>query len=66
MKYLEWKPTPLELIEDNHFLRLLEHGVQIRTFEVDQAKISVDTQEDLEEVRLLMEKDKLKDKYKND
>ena len=66
LKYLEWKPTPLELIEDNHFLRLLEHGVQIRTFEVDQAKISVDTQEDLEEVRLLMEKDKLKDKYIND
>lgn len=66
LKYLEWEPTPLELIEDNHFLRLLEHGVQIRTIEVDQAKISVDTQEDLEEVRLLMEKDKLKDKYKND
>ncbi len=66
LKYLEWKQTPLELIEDNHFLRLLEHGVPIRTFEVGQAKISVDTQEDLEEVRLLMEKDKIMDKYKND
>jgi 3-deoxy-manno-octulosonate cytidylyltransferase (CMP-KDO synthetase) len=66
LKYLEWKQTPLELIEDNHFLRLLEHGVPIRTFEVNQAKISVDTQEDLEEVRLLMEKDKIMDKYKND
>jgi 3-deoxy-manno-octulosonate cytidylyltransferase (CMP-KDO synthetase) len=62
-KYLEWEPTPLELIEDNHFLRLTENGIKIKTVEVDEAKISVDTPEDLEEVRSLMEKDKIKERY---
>ena len=64
-KYLDWEPTPLELIEDNHFLRLLEHGIPIKTLKVEEAKISVDTKEDLEEVRILMEKDKLFSSYKN-
>ena len=64
-KYLDWDPTPLELIEDNHFLRLLEHGISIKTFEVKEAKISVDTQEDLEEVRKLMEEDQIKNSYIN-
>ena len=64
-KYLEWDPSPLELIEDNHFLRLLENGIQIKTFEVEEAKISVDTQEDLEEVRRLMQKDRILRSYLN-
>ena len=58
-KYLEWGPSPLEIIEDNHFLRLMENGIAIRAIEIDDAKISVDTPEDLEEVRALMNKDKL-------
>ena len=62
-KYLEWEPTPLEILEDNHFLRLIEHGVKIKAVEVNDAKISVDTQADLIEVRKLMETDSLKDKY---
>ena len=62
-KYLIWEPTPLELIEDNHFLRLIEHGVKIKAVEVDDAKISVDTEEDLIEVRSLMQSDKIKDSY---
>ena len=62
-KYLEWEPTPLETYESNHFLRLIEHGVKIKTVEVKDAKISVDTQADLIEVRKLMETDRLKDKY---
>ena len=62
-KYLEWEPTPLEILEDNHFLRLIEHGVKIKAVEVNDAKISVDTQADLIEVRKLMETDRLKDKY---
>jgi CMP-2-keto-3-deoxyoctulosonic acid synthetase len=62
-KYLEWKQTPLEIIEDNHFLRLTENGVKIRLVEIDQAKISVDTAEDLEEVRLLMKEDRLIEEY---
>jgi len=62
-KYLQWKPTPLELLEDNHFLRLLEHGVNMKAVEVSDARISVDTQEDLLEVRKLMETDELVNKY---
>jgi len=62
-KYLVWKPTPLEVLENNHFLRLIEHGVKIKAVGVNDAKISVDTQEDLNEVRALMEIDKLKNNY---
>ncbi len=62
-KYLEWEPTPLELIEDNHFLRLIEHGVKINAVKVNDAKISVDTKEDLQEVIQLMKTDKLKSTY---
>ena len=62
-KYLEWEPTPLEILEDNHFLRLIEHNIKMKAVEVSEAKISVDTQDDLDEVRKLMEKDKIKDNY---
>ena len=65
-KYLEWEQTPLELIEDNHFLRLTEHGIKIRTVEVSNAKISVDTKEDLEEVITLMKQDELMKEYIDD
>ena len=61
--YLKWPESPLEKIEDNHFLRLIENGVKMRSVEVEGAKISVDTKEDLEEVRVLMEFDKIKEKY---
>jgi CMP-2-keto-3-deoxyoctulosonic acid synthetase len=62
-KYLVWDPTPLELMEDNHFLRILEHGVKMKAVEIDNAKISVDTKEDLEEIRGLMKKDELRFEY---
>ena len=62
-KYLEWEPTPLELLEDNHFLRLLEHGIKIKAIEVSDAHISVDTQKDLDIVNELMKKDLLKNQY---
>lgn len=63
MKYLEWEPSPLEIIEDNHFLRILENGIKIKCIEVESAEISVDTKEDLEEVRLLMAKDNIIKQY---
>ncbi len=65
MNYLKWKQSPLEIIEDNHFLRLIENGINIKAVEVVGAKISVDTKEDLNEVRVLMKKDRLfKSEYK--
>jgi 3-deoxy-manno-octulosonate cytidylyltransferase (CMP-KDO synthetase) len=63
LEYASWEPTPLERIEYNEYLRVLEHGVKLRGVFVDDAKISVDTREDLAEVQKLMEKDTLKFKY---
>ena len=60
------EPNSIEILEDNHFLRLIENGVKIRLVEIDQAKISVDTPEDLEEVRLLMKEDSLIKEYLNE
>jgi 3-deoxy-manno-octulosonate cytidylyltransferase (CMP-KDO synthetase) len=66
LQYTSWTHTPLEQIEYNEYLRVLEHGVKIRAVKVDDAEISVDTPEDLEEVRQLMGKDKLRFKYIED
>lgn len=63
LEYSSWEPTPLEKIEYNEYLRILEHGVKIRAVRIEGAKISVDTPEDLEIVRGLMKKDTLKKEY---
>ena len=41
----------------------IENDVKIRTIEIDGAKISVDTQEDLDEIRELFKKDTIKFEY---
>lgn len=63
LDFTSWEETPLEFAEDNHFLRILEHGVKIRAVEIEDAKISVDTKDDLEEVTRLMKKDQIKLQY---
>ena len=63
VQYASWEPTPLETIEYNEYLRILEHGVKIRAVRVEDAKISVDTAEDLEEVRELIVYDTIKNQY---
>ncbi len=63
LQYTSWKPTPLETIEYNEYLRVLEHGVKMRAVHIQGAKISVDTPEDLEVIKELMKKDTLKLKY---
>ena len=63
LQYASWAPTPLERIEFNEYLRILEHGEKIRAVRIDGAKISVDTTADLEQVRKIMEQDELKEKY---
>lgn len=63
LQYASWEPTPLETIEFNEYLRVLEHGFKIRAVKIEGAKISVDTPEDLEIVRSLMKEDKLRPVY---
>lgn len=62
-QYSRWEQTPLEKIKFNEYLRILEHGENIRAVSLDDAKISVDTHDDLEVVRELMAKDKLREQY---
>lgn len=62
-EYSTWEESPLEKIEDDHFLRILEHGVKMRAVMIEGARISVDTQSDLDEVREMMKEDTLKLKY---
>lgn len=63
LRFASWKPAPLERIEYNEYLRVLEHGVKIKAVRIEDAKISVDTPEDLELIRQFMEKDSWKGKY---
>ena len=41
----------------------IENDVKRRTIEIDEAKISVDTQEDLDEIREFFKKDTIKFEY---
>ena len=63
IQYASWPSTPLENVEYNEYLRVLEHGVKIRAVKIEDAKISVDTPDDLEEVRRLMKSDEIKTRY---
>jgi len=65
LQYASWEATPLERIEYNEYLRVLEHGVKMRAVRIEGARISVDTAEELEIVRDLMGKDTLRLKYMN-
>jgi 3-deoxy-manno-octulosonate cytidylyltransferase (CMP-KDO synthetase) len=62
-KYTTLKQSPYDDVEDNHFLRILEHGVKMRAVMIEGGKISVDTQSDLEAVREMMKEDKVRLKY---
>ena len=57
--------TNLEKIEFNEYLRILENGYKIQGVKVQSDCVSVDTKEDLEIVKGIMEKDEFFLQYKN-
>lgn len=63
IQYASWKPTPLEKIEFNEYLRIFEHGYKIKAVRVECAHISVDTPADLEIIRAEFKNDPFKQQY---
>ncbi len=47
MKFVRWKPTPLEQTEKLEQLRALEHGASIQVLETKHRSLGVDTPEDV-------------------
>jgi 3-deoxy-manno-octulosonate cytidylyltransferase (CMP-KDO synthetase) len=56
LKLAQMKPTPLERIEGLEQLRVLENGYRIKVVETEYDSIGVDTPEDLERVKALLQK----------
>ncbi len=54
LRYVKWKPTPLELAESLEQLRALENGVRIRVLPAARAAVGVDTPEDVAVVERLL------------
>jgi len=63
LQYASWDQTPLECVEYNEYLRILEKGHKLRAVPVENAQISVDTESDLEIVRQKMKEDAIKRAY---
>jgi len=63
IKYSLLEQTPLEKIEMNEYLRILENGYKIRGVFVNSDAISVDTKDDLDYVRKKMLIDELFEGY---
>jgi 3-deoxy-manno-octulosonate cytidylyltransferase (CMP-KDO synthetase) len=57
LEYTNWPQSDLERTEALEQLRAIEHGVKIVVEEASAASIGVDTAEDLERVRALVEKE---------
>ncbi len=63
-QFVHWPETPLEKAEPNEFLRIIEHGHKIKTTFMENAHISLDTIEDLNEITRIMQNDSLVSLYK--
>lgn len=55
LRFAQLPPTPLEQIERLEQLRALEHGYRIKVVETEHGSIGVDTPEDLERVKAILE-----------
>jgi 3-deoxy-manno-octulosonate cytidylyltransferase (CMP-KDO synthetase) len=54
LQYAQWEPTPLERTEMLEQLRVLEHGYKIRMVYFPEPSIAVDTETDLQRVRMIL------------
>jgi 3-deoxy-manno-octulosonate cytidylyltransferase (CMP-KDO synthetase) len=57
LEFARWPQSALELLESLEQLRALEHGVNIKAIEASAASIGVDTLNDLERVRNIVEQE---------
>ena len=63
-QFVLWPESRMELAEPNEFLRIIENGKKIQTVDLKDAFISLDTQDDLREIRQRMLADLLYINYK--
>lgn len=56
MQFVAWEPTPLEKLERLEQLRALEHGARIHVMITQHSHYGLDTPEDLERFRRIVEK----------
>jgi 3-deoxy-manno-octulosonate cytidylyltransferase (CMP-KDO synthetase) len=56
LEFSSWPQSELERLESLEQLRALAHGVEIKAIEASSRSIGVDTEEDLERVRRMVEK----------
>ncbi len=59
LQYGKLERGPVELAEDSELIRLIEHGISVRTEIVESETISVDTEKDLERVRNIVSSRKM-------
>lgn len=57
LEFAQWPQSELERLESLEQLRALEHGLKIKAIKASTASIGVDTMEDLERVRRVVESD---------
>jgi 3-deoxy-manno-octulosonate cytidylyltransferase (CMP-KDO synthetase) len=55
LEFSRWSQTALEISESLEQLRAIERGVKIAVVEADGSSIGVDTEEDLDQVRRILE-----------
>jgi len=63
LKYNHLSPTPLEIIESNDMLRIIENGFSVRMVKSEFPIFGVDTPADLEKIKILMKNDTIFPQY---
>lgn len=64
-EFVSWPVSQMELAEPNEFLRIIDNDRKIKAVQLKDASISLDTKDDLEEIRQKMRSDILYKKYIN-